>query len=127
MRITLTESRRKTTNVSGAAAEKLYHAIADGNPDKVCRYALLTLGKIQSLVKDDDAIVNDVFGLMASFADARDVDEVNRCLRELYDFCDAYEVNIDATEVPDDSEVIIKKPEGVDVSVKKWGERLSPP
>lgn len=119
MRITLTESRRKTINVSGVAAEKLYHAIADGDPDKVCRYALLALGKIQSLVKDDATIVNDVFGLMSSFADAKDVDEVNRCLRELYDFCDAYAVNIDVTEVPDDAEVVIKKPEGVDVTVKK--------
>lgn len=119
MRITLTEAKRKHTDVSGPSAEKLYHAISDGNPDKVCRYALLTLGKIQSLVKDDDAIVNDVFGLMSSFADARDVDAVNRCLRELYDFCDAYDINIDATEVPSDSEVIIKKPDGVDVSVKK--------
>ena len=119
MRITLTESRRKPTTVSGPAAEKLYHAIADGDPDMVCRYALLTLGKMQRLVKDDDMIVNDVFGLMASFADAKDVDEVNRCLRELYDFCDAYAINIDATEVPADSEVIIKKPDGVDVTVKK--------
>lgn len=118
MRITLTESRRKPTTVSGPVAEKLYHAIADGDPDKVCRYALLSLGKIQSMVKDDDTIVNDAFGLMASFADAKDIDEVNRCLRELYDFCDAYAVTIDATEVPDDAKVIIKKPDDVDVTVK---------
>ena len=104
-------------NVSGPSAEKLYHAISDGNPDKVCRYALLALGKAQSLMKDDEPAVNDIFGLMSSFADAKGVDEVNRCLRELYDFCDAYGVNIDATEVPDDSEVIIRKPEGVDVKV----------
>lgn len=109
--------KKGAIDISGPSAEKLYHAIADGDDDKVCRYALLVLGKAQSLVKDDEGIVNDIFGLMGEFADASGVDDANRCLRELYDFCDAYGINIDATEVPDDSEVIIKKPDYVDVKV----------
>jgi hypothetical protein len=111
------EKGKTKVNISGPSAEKLYHAISDGDADKVCRYALLALGKAQSLLKDDEPAVNDIFGLMSSFADAKGIDDVNRCLSELYDFCDAYGVNIDATEVPADSEVIIDKPDDVAVKV----------
>lgn len=119
MLIKLTESRgREPIKVPGTIPEKMYHAIIDGSVEKTCRYALLTLAKIQSVCKDDEHAINDVFGLMSEFAEAKSADDANRCLRELYDLCDAYGIILDVPEVPDDSEVKISAPSDVSVSVR---------